>query len=276
MISALILATLERAYGPPQLLCTIDDPRLTESSGLGASPSQDGVFYSHNDSGDTARFFRFDRSGLLRAEFRLPRVNATDWEDMAVVRVAGRSYIYLADVGDNGENRPAVQIYRVDEPSLTSRGGEVAYQKYVITYADRPHNCEAIFTDPQNGDIYLITKNPTAASVFHIPAPPRSGNYVAQKLGELRIATGGMGGNLVTGAAISPDGKFVTLRTYTGAREYPVQGRVRDWFRQPYVSIEIAPEQQGEAICYNRAGTALITSTEGRPAPITLIPRILP
>ncbi|MBX3096474.1 MAG: hypothetical protein KF812_06390 [Fimbriimonadaceae bacterium] len=271
MTLALASALQQRAYMQPETLCTIDDTRITESSGIGASPSQDGVFFTHNDSGDSARFFRFDRTGLVRAEFTLRGVRAIDWEDMAVVRIAGTNYIYLADVGDNAESRTAVQIYRVNEPT-EQRSTEIAtYQKYVITYEDKPHNCEGFFVDPQNGDFYLVTKSATGSEVFQVKAPPRSGNYTARKLGDLRISTGGLGGNLVTGADISPNGKFVIVRTYSGAREYPVIGRVHDWFKQSFVSVALPAEMQGEAICYSRDGLALITSTEGKPTPISII-----
>jgi hypothetical protein len=36
---------------------TVRDPRVTESSGLTASPLHPRVFHAHNDSGDAARVF---------------------------------------------------------------------------------------------------------------------------------------------------------------------------------------------------------------------------
>lgn len=40
---------------------------ISESSGLVASRTHDGVFWTHNDSGDAPRIFAIDRSGALLA-----------------------------------------------------------------------------------------------------------------------------------------------------------------------------------------------------------------
>jgi len=62
------------------------------------------------------------------------------------------------------------------------------------------------------------------------------------------------------------------VRTYSGAREYPVPANRRDWFKQPHVSVELPVERQGEAICYNRSSNVLISGSEGRPALFAIIP----
>ena len=53
-------------------LFTFRDPQIAESSGIVASATRDDVFFTHNDSGDTARFFAVDRYGCTIGVFTAP------------------------------------------------------------------------------------------------------------------------------------------------------------------------------------------------------------
>ena len=106
-----------RAWAQPQELCTITDERVDESSGVAPSQLTAGVFFTHNDSGDKPRFFRFQKSGKVDGVYELKDAKATDWEDMASATVNGKPYLYFGDVGDNAESRSDVTIYRVPEPT---------------------------------------------------------------------------------------------------------------------------------------------------------------
>ena len=44
---------------------------------------RDDVFFAHNDSGDTARFFAVSRTSVVMQTFNLDGATATDWEDIA-------------------------------------------------------------------------------------------------------------------------------------------------------------------------------------------------
>ena len=66
----------------PRALFTYRDPQIDESSGIAAS-SFDDTFYTFNDSGDSARFFRVDADGDTVATYTLRGASNVDWEDMA-------------------------------------------------------------------------------------------------------------------------------------------------------------------------------------------------
>ena len=51
------------------------------ASGLAASHRHPGVLYTHNDSGDTPRFFAIDANANVLAEVRLDGANALDREE---------------------------------------------------------------------------------------------------------------------------------------------------------------------------------------------------
>jgi hypothetical protein len=64
------------------LLFHYADPQIDESSGLAASSYSDGIVYTFNDSGDTARFFAVNSSGATAAIYTLKGATNHDWEDM--------------------------------------------------------------------------------------------------------------------------------------------------------------------------------------------------
>ena len=93
-------------------------PEATEISGLVASPTQPGVLWAHNDSGDRARIFALRNDGSLIASLDVPGAEATDWEDIAV---GPGDDLLLGDIGDNQSVRKDIDIYRVPEPRLGRR-----------------------------------------------------------------------------------------------------------------------------------------------------------
>ena len=264
---AILLAA--RTWSEPVPLCQLSSNLIDESSGLAVSPTHKDTFYTNNDSGDKPRFFRFNSSGEVTGEFSLSKATALDWEEMFAVKLRGRSWLYLADCGDNAEKRPFITLYRTPEPTGASKALD-QIDTFKITYPDGAHNCEAVFPDPKTGDIYFVTKVAMGKSnIYKVKNPSKSGDYRAELLGQQTFYTGGLKGYLVTGAAVSPDGKYVVVRTYTGAQEFAVKGAFADWWKQPATEVKLAPEKQGEAICYGQDGKSLYTSSEGTPCPIS-------
>ncbi|HXH61452.1 MAG TPA: hypothetical protein VNI20_08845 [Fimbriimonadaceae bacterium] len=260
-----------RQWGPPHHLCDLDDADVRESSGIAPSRMSDGVYYTHNDSGDTARFFRFDRKGHVSGVYLLDGVNAIDCEDIASAIVDGTPYIYLGDIGDNFEHRKSIAVYRTKEPSQAGDNTLEKFDSYTIKYPDGPHNCEALFVT-QSGDIWLATKEAGGIThVYRLPKPAKSGTYVVQHVADVVTDTGGLGGKLVTGGDISPDGKHVVLRTYTAAMEFDVPSDIQGWVKSTPHFVRLAVERQGEGICYSRDGHSLLTTSEFAPCPVTVL-----
>jgi hypothetical protein len=70
---------------------------------------------------------------------------------------------------------------------------------------------------------------------------------------------------LITGGAVSPDGRFAVLRTYADAFEFAVSGgdvvaAVTTGRARP---VAMPDEPQGESVAYSADGTALLTVSEG-------------
>jgi hypothetical protein len=245
---------------------------VNESSGLASSLRTSGVWYTHNDSGDRPRFFRFDEKGTITGVFTIPGATARDWEEMSAQTLQGRNWLFLGDIGDNPRKRTEIVIYRVEEPSGESRG-IADFAAYRIRYEDRARDCEAFFVT-KTGDIWLISKAREGETVVYLVSSPKTGLVnVAKAMGRLPIDTGGGLGKLVTGASLSPDGKWVAVRTYTGLLEYQVPRRFSDWIKGNPSSIAPPVEAQGEAVSYSRDGKLLATTSEGSPCPVSVLRR---
>src|SRR5205809_1449533 len=74
------------------------DPELTESSGLIASRTFPGVFWTHNDQGQIPKLFAITRQGVTLGKFKVTGATISDWEDISI-DAAGN--LYIADIGNN-------------------------------------------------------------------------------------------------------------------------------------------------------------------------------
>src|ERR1051325_6127651 len=102
-------------FGPKVKQGVINTDQIIEASGLAASRKNTDVLWTHNDSGDTARIFAISTKAKLLGIYNLKasNVEAIDWEDIAIgpAPTPGEYYIYIGDIGDNGDKRPGIQVY---------------------------------------------------------------------------------------------------------------------------------------------------------------------
>ncbi len=219
---------------------------LGESSGLAASHAHPGVFWTHNDSGDEPRLYALDSAASLLATVQVTGATARDWEALALGRcpeAADRSCLYVADMGDNRSVRESVAIYIIEEPDPFAGDTEVALVGTVpFVYPDGPHDAEGLAITAA-GDLIVVTKEREQATrLFDIPAVDIAaaiGGGGILTLGasrQLPIGPDPLAGRIVTGAALSPAGDVLAVRTYSEIYR----------FRWP---IGDTPEQVAEA-CY--------------------------
>lgn len=264
--------TAQETIPDPAPAFSVSDARINESSGLASSRAAAGVFYTHNDSGDVARFFRFNRKGEITGVFQLDGVQAIDWEDMAAARIGGNNFLYLGDIGDNARRRKEIRVYRCIEPPLDRDRAMIRnFEVFTIQYPEgRAYDCESLAVDPRTGDLYLFTKA-RKTEVFRVKAPRATGTYRAERVGEFEFPQGGLGSHLATGADWAPDGNWVVVRSYTLMAEFEAsrlrRGDVK-WF-----SMERLPlSRQGEAVAYTKDNDHHMLSSEGNPCPIWILP----
>jgi hypothetical protein len=263
---------------------------LRESSGLAISRTQPGVLWSHNDAGDGPNLYAIDISGRLLAKFRVEGADARDWEDissgpcpagMAPEKPGPVECLYMADTGDNNQVRPDVALYIVTEPLVDASGATsspVIARPLRYRYPGTPNDAEALAVLP-NGDLTIVSKGRTGTiDFFAIPADTvvgalASGEIVtARYVGNTGIRPEPRTGQLVTSAALSPDGTTLAVRTYYEVFFYALvrEGGTIHWrdLGRPCALGDAEP--QGEGIDYLDANTLLLTSERSRGRPGTI------
>lgn len=260
-------------YFTPVQVGLITDTRIKELSGMVRVTEHPNYYWIHNDSDDLPRIFAVAEGGTVIAEVAVAGAAAIDWEDIASGPgpEAGRTYLYVADTGNNNLSRQEFIIYRFPEPRLPHlQGGQQIVsepsEKIPFRYPSGTFNCEALVINPLSGDIYLITKNDVSAGVYRFASPAPGG--LTQTLVPVRDLHPG---DLVTAADVSGDGRRLLLRTYSQVLEYELPGgeAFEDIFLQtPRILPDAPAEAKSESICYDHEGIDYLTSNEGNPAPI--------
>jgi hypothetical protein len=266
-----------QTYGPPAKLATIKDAVVTESSGLVASRTLPGAYWTHNDSGDGPFIYAFNTRGESLATFRVTGANARDWEDISIGPgpQPNRTYLYIGDIGDNGEKRPDIVIYRVAEPDLKTAKGSTKARPLTtepaeairLKYPDGKHDAEALLVHPTSGNIYIMTKvafaNPT---VYEAAAPFATGTTITMKrIGEVHVPS--LFGGAITGGSVSPDGRRVALCDYFQGYELVLPASSRnfdDIWKEKMTGFDLGKREQGESIAYRLDGNALLATSEGK------------
>ena len=249
---------------------------LNEVSGLAESRTNAGIFWVHNDSGDQPRMYAFNRTGAWLGRYTLAGATAVDWEDMAIAPAGdGRSYLYLADIGDNSARRSSVRVYRVREPVVHTNQSPVTetlsvVARYDFTYRDGPRDAEGFMVDPLTGDFYVVSKQePDGNRLYRSVSPSDQAPNTLERVGT--FSTTG-----TTGADISPDGLQVLIRRYSSTIDSssPPARAASYWRRpdtsmslvtllaQPGQTVRLVAEAQGEAIAFAADNRGFYTTGE--------------
>jgi hypothetical protein len=258
-------------------------PELREASGLAVSRTQPGVVWAHNDSGDAPTLYAIDLTGRLLAKVAVADAVAIDWEDISYGTcpddsAGGQRCIYIADTGNNSRSREVLTIFVVVEPLISgadpSRPLVVNARSFRYRYPGPPEDAEALAVLP-DGNLTIVTKGRTPTIAFFgfskaDIAKALTSNEVltATPQGDSGIAPDQGLGRWVTGAAMSPDGKTLAVRTYSEiffyAAENGPQGRRWRDLKRPCFLGEVEP--QGEAIDYLDDKTLVLGSetSQGR------------
>lgn len=272
-------------YGTPTQLSILKDKSVKESSGIAASRTVPGVYWTHNDSGDGPYIYAFDMRGNSRGVWRVTGATATDWEDIAAGPgpKPGVSYLYIGDIGDNESKRPEIVVYRVPEPDLKTGArakskatSPAQAESFHFRYPDGSHDAEALLVHPQTGNLYVVTKilfgNP---GIYEAKAPlPAGGTSTLNLIGTLSVPS--LLGGIITGGAISPDGRRVVFCDYMQGYEAVLENASAAFdaiWKRPLVSITLGKRAQGESITYRLDSKALLMTSEGSPMPLTQVVR---
>ena len=249
------------------------DKVMGETSGIAASGIFKDMFYVHNDSGDESRFFMISPDGKLH---HILKYNSSpdDCEDITVGPgpIKGKSYIYLADIGDNGSNRDAITIYRFEEKKVWLKDSIVnlASQKLYFKYPDAPKDAETLMIDPVDKLFYIVTKRKDSVSIYTSPLTHKANDTVTLTFRGKLFFEGTKLFKWITAGDISKDGDKVLLKSYEKVYYWKRKGKEHIWEtlqKKPKI-LTYQVEKMGEAIGFAADGKSYYTVSEGIYAPI--------
>lgn len=155
----------------------INGQAITESSGLARSNLNPDLLWTHNDSGSGTVIHALTTEGshIATASLNGAAVINLDWEDMTGFVFQDKSYLLVADVGDNSAVRPVTTLYLIEEPTVDMRAPGVQNLSakvlgiYVVAFPDlTPRDVEAVSVHASTQTAYLITKRESKPSLYSI------------------------------------------------------------------------------------------------------------
>ncbi len=244
---------------------TFETETINESSGIVHSRQFDEVYWTLNDSGDSARIFPFALDGsVFQPEWMhdfqgiaIQDAVNIDWEDIAA---DDQGNLIIGACGNNINARRDLALYIVREPHPLAASRTRYFQKIFFHYPEQNayppemvnFDCEAVFW--AHGHAYLLTKHrsDTNTVLYRLDTlDPLADNPA------LKLATFDIGGH-VTGADCTPDGRKLAVLTYTAIWVFESDGD-DNWFEGSILWLPISAKQC-EAICWN--GDQLIITNE--------------
>lgn len=276
-----------KKYRDPRRLATLKDNAVIESSGIAASRQDPDVFWTHNDSGDGAFLYAFDKTGKKLGVWKISGAKNEDWEDIAAYtdKQTGANYLLIGDIGNNQLTRRAAVVYKIPEPEIKPQDATSSKknprliesaQKIIVEYPDARRDAETLLVNPTNGDLYIVTKNFAGnADVYKLAAP-----YVFDKkqkfehLGQIGVPSLTRG--MLTGGDISADGTRVILSDYFAGYEFNLPKNAKNFdeiWKTEAEKVDLGERVQGEAVCYSTDGLAIYSTSEKKPAPLNQVVR---
>lgn len=225
---------------------------IDESSGIIKSRRYPNIFWTHNDSGDTARIFAIHEDGKLVTEVKVAGAENVDWED---ITMGEQGQIYLCDIGNNkGKARDDVAIYLIPEPNPDTDKSVEVIRKIQFRYKSLSRiDAEACFF--ASGKIYILTKHRQPLTELYRLDPAKE-DQVAEKIAEYPM----MG--MVTGADVSADGKRLVVLTYMDVHLFEKPKGNDNYLAGVHKTIDLF-FGQAEGIAFNDA-TLIVTNEEGQ------------
>ena len=225
---------------------------INETSGIAQSQTIPGHIWVQEDSGSPNALYLIDTDGRTVKMVWIKNAVNRDWEDM--VLAGGR--IYIGEIGDNLQQSAEYSILHFPEPA-SSVDTVQSFETIRFVYPDGPHDAEAFLVDPVTKDIYVITKRTSPSIVYKISYPYSSGLQTATEVARLGYAG-------VVSAALSPDGKSILVKTYSGIQRYARKTgqSISEALKNSPEKVFYRMEPQGEALCFALDGSGFFTLSE--------------
>jgi hypothetical protein len=209
-------------------------------------------------------------------EVKLPGIRNRDWEDMA----AGpgpdstKSYVYIAEIGDNDARYEVKYIYRFEEPFFRGADTTILQVDSIrFVYPDGNRDAETVMVDPLTRDLFILSKREKKVNLYRLPFPQPVAEVATAELAVAGLDFHRLGEekgyhpryfNQVVGGDISPDGSEVLVKDYSSVYYWKRrQGEsINELLQRTPEILPYAPEARGEGIAFSLNGWGYYTISE--------------
>ena len=234
-------------------LSEISDSRIKESSGLTISAEHEDLAYTVNDAGNDPVVYGIKIS--TGEVVGTTRVGGGDVEDSESIAIDGDGTMWLADLGDNDEERDDTALYAFPEPGPGENS--VTAKRYPVSYDGGAVDIEAFLVHPESGEKFLASKQKKEkGTLYSLPATlSENGDNRATDLGKDVPED-------VSDGTFTPDGTQALIRTRSAVHLFDP----KTWSEIGLLSV---PEvEQGESIAMDPDGKSFIIGSEGKNSPL--------
>lgn len=235
-------------YGNSQKLEVIQKLPATLSEISGLTFLNDTILVAHNDSGNEPILYFLNLKGDVIHQVEITQAKNKDWEAIA----CDGKFVYIGDIGNNGNNRKDLVIYKVptheilNKKSIDAEKIEISYlDQATFPPADSLLNFDAEAMAFHNDSLHIFTKcrtKPFDGNSYQYSVSTKPGKYVLEKQNWVYIGDDGFYKDAVTDATIYNDVYwFLTYNRMLGFQL--VDGKLK-----PHQSIRLSGYSQKEAL----------------------------
>lgn len=240
----------------------LDYSKIDEASGLDAGIVNKGKFWTHNDSAGDPEVYLIDSLGKHVGTAVLVGLVNRDWEDITIGAgpEKGKSYIYIAEIGDNNAVHNVKYIYRFEEPLLKQNQvlDITAIDTIAFQFDDGKRDSEALMVDDETSDLYIFSKREKQISMYTLPYPQRTDTFlIASKQLTMPLTQ-------IVAADFDAVTGEILLKNYDSVYYWRRnEGEsIVELLRNKAKTLPYEPEPQGEAICFDPYGRGYFTVSE--------------
>jgi len=251
----------------------LENKDINESSGLSYSEKK-ALIWTHNDSGNAAIIYAFNRTGEHIAEYLLPDF-PFDWEDMSAINIDNQNYLMLADTGDNYKFRRTYRLSFYHEPQvnvntrsktiINLEPGYLAWELIFKFKNNDSYNIEATAIDEPNQQVYVLSKSKKNTKLFKLSLKPLFAG-VDNDVVEAEFIQDMPKIKRATAMDISRDGQYAVILVYGYVYYYqrlPEQSWQQAFLKADKI-IKYPQLFQPEAISFGKDNKELFLTSERR------------
>ena len=229
------------------VVSTIDNKDIEESSGLVVSTGHPDLAYTINDSGNDAVIYAIRIS--TGKTVGTTELSGGSYDDTEALSIDNRGTLWVADTGDNDHERSDIALYSLPEPGEGEHS--VKARRHPVTYSNGPQNVETLIINPKTNKKYLVSKGPLGGEVYPLTDDLKTGaaNTVTPLDVEVPL--------LITDGTFSSDGRYALVRTAIALHVFDAS----DW--HPIRKQSLPAQKQGETLAMEPGGTSFLIGSEG-------------